>query len=111
MDWHVILLAWFDGGDKSFNMQDAKVLMDPVALEFAIDGAPLPTQRTSIKRFLAPERFGLEEAYYFQQGVVLPPSALTVGSHTLSESDTSIYGASTDQITFYIDVSGTGACL
>ena len=65
-DWHVILIAWIEGGDKSFTMQDAIALMNPVTIGFVLDGAALPTERTSIKRFLEPERFGLEEAYYFQ---------------------------------------------
>ncbi|HST84361.1 MAG TPA: hypothetical protein VLL08_21670 [Kineosporiaceae bacterium] len=110
-DWHVILIAWIEGGDASFDMQDAKAIMNPVTIEFVLDGASLPTERTAIKRFLAPERFDMAEAYYFQQGAVLSPSALAVGSHTLAETDTSIYGTFTDQITFYIDAPGTGACL
>jgi hypothetical protein len=85
--------------------------MATVTIEFVLDGAPLPTTRTAIKRFLATLPGTGEEGYYFQQGAVSAPSALPVGSHTVAETDTSIYGTFTDQITIYIDAPGTGACL
>jgi len=110
-DWHVIALALIEGGDRSFGIQDARAILDTVTLDLVLDGEALPTERSSIKRFLAPERFGFEEAYYFQQGAILPPSALTVGSHTLAETDTSIHGTFTFQITFFIDASGAGVCV
>jgi hypothetical protein len=50
-DWHVILLAWFDGGDKgTFNRQRAEEIIAPVTFSFTLDaekdgelvGAPDP---------------------------------------------------------------------
>jgi hypothetical protein len=108
-DWHVILLLDFEGGDRSFTEQDARAIMDQITFDFSLDGAPLATNRLPIKRFLAPQPF-FETAYYFQQGVVLPPSALTVGSHTVGVSGTDPRGNFTDQITIHIDAPGTGVC-
>ena len=52
-----------------------------------LDGAPLTaTTRTSIKRFLNPERFGLAEAYWFQEGRLEAPGQLSVGRHVGSEA-------------------------
>jgi hypothetical protein len=106
-DWHVILVTANERGDRSFSIQDAKELLDPLTFGFILDGNVLPTERTSIKSFHEPGSF--EKAFYFNQGVVLSPSALTVGSHTLVE--TGAGGTVTDQITFHIDAPGTGACL
>jgi hypothetical protein len=108
-DWHVILLADFEGGDNSFTEQDARAIMDGITFDFFLDGTPLATNRLPIKRFLAPQQF-FETAYYFQQGVVLPPSGLTVGSHTVGVSVTDPRGNITDQVTIHIDAPGTGAC-
>jgi len=112
-DWHAILIADFEGGDKSFTVQDARAIMDQIVFELILDGSALPTERTAIHRLLATEIlefFGWEKAYVFQQGEVLPPSALTVGSHTLKVVATGPFPG-TDQITFFIDAPGTGACL
>src|SRR5215831_18703860 len=67
-DWHVILIADIEGGDASFTHADADAIMNGLNVSFTLDGAPLPTTRTAIKRFLDPEAFGLQVAYYFQQG-------------------------------------------
>jgi hypothetical protein len=90
-DWHVISLLDFEGGDSSFTVQDARAIMDQITFDFSLDGAPLATNRLPIKRLLTPQPF-FETAYYFQQGVVLPPSALTVGSHTVGVSATDPWG-------------------
>jgi hypothetical protein len=110
-DWHVILLAEIFYGDKSITLQEARADLDQTTLEFVLDGNVLETERTAIKRFLDIEAFGFEEAYYFQEGVVLAPDELSVGSHTLSLTESGSFGTSTDEITFFIDASGTGACL
>jgi hypothetical protein len=108
-DWHVILVAGISAPDNlgdPWSLQQARVDLDPVILEFILDGSPLATSRTAIKRFLG---FEDTEAYYFRQGAILPPGALTVGSHTLSLLTTSPIETSTDGIIFHIDASGTGA--
>jgi hypothetical protein len=111
-DWHVILIADIEGGDASFTHDDAERIMNGLDVSFTLDGAPLPTTRTAIKRFLDPELFGLQVAYYFQQGQIMSPADLGAGSHRL---EVTIAGASGQQgfqngITFVIDAPGTGIC-
>jgi hypothetical protein len=113
-DWHVILVAQIAGGDQSFTRQKAGEELDPVAVTFELDGAFLSgTERTSIRRFNDPEHFvdGWEEAYFFAVGRVMAPDELTVGSHTLSYAAVSPTEQQQDQITFFIDPPGEGACL
>jgi hypothetical protein len=112
-DWHVILVAIYDGGDASFTHQDAEARLDPVTVSFTLDGVPLPTTRTVIKPFLAAELFGLERAYAFQEGRIMAPSDLSVGSHQLVSTIVFSPGEPPEvrEITFFVDAPGTGACL
>jgi hypothetical protein len=111
-DWHVILVALIFGGDKSITHQDAADALDPAVLTFTLDNVVLQTERGAIKRFLDPAPFGLEEAYAFQQGRVMSPQELAVGSHSLTlKVEDPVDGVSEDGITFLIDAPGTGACL
>jgi hypothetical protein len=110
-DWHVILLTWTEGGDASFSRSDAEGIMSGIAVSFTLDGAVLPTTRTSIKRFLDPERVGAQEAWFFNQGRIMSPADLTVGQHQLSVSITGPSEVLDDGMTFFIDAAGTGACV
>ncbi len=110
-DWHVVLVAEHIGGDKSFTIQNAKAELNSVRLEFFLDGSPLATERTSIKRFLNPGFFGWEEAYFFQQGAIMAPGDLTVGPHSLRVVATDPNGSEENDITVWIDATGTGVCL
>lgn len=107
-DWHVLLIAWIAGGDSSFTYEDAVADLSSVVTDLKLDGVSLSTIRTSIKRFLNPERFGLEEAYYLQIGTLVAPGGLTVGTHVLSEVSSD---GGKGKAKFYVDASGTGACL
>ncbi len=111
-DWHVILIADIEGGDNSFKHNDAARIMDGLSISFTLDGAPLPATRTAVKRFLNPEQFGFQVAYYFQQGQIMSPADLGVGSHQLQVTlvDASGQQSFQDGITFFIDEPGTGAC-
>jgi hypothetical protein len=112
-DWHVILAGWIDGGDDTFNRQRAEKVIGPVTISFTLDGDALETTRTPIKPFLDPPAdFGLERAWYFQQGKIMSPDDLGVGQHELSArfSDP-ITGVFDTGIPFFIDAAGTGACL
>jgi hypothetical protein len=110
-DWHVIVVAEIDGGDHSYSIQDANAALNPLTLTFTLDGAELPTTRTPIKRFdPGPHLDGMEVAYFFQQGAVLSPSDLTVGSHSLSYTERAPGWEYQDAITFVIDPPGHGAC-
>ncbi len=112
-DFHVILVAFIDGGDASYGHQEARAALDPVTISFTLDGAPLPTRRTAIQPFHDPQAFGLARAWYFQEGKVMAPDELSVGQHTLSVRFTDPASGldDTDGITFVIDAAGTGACL
>lgn len=112
-DWHVILVAIVDGGDATFTHQDAQARLDPVTVSFTLDGVALPTTRTVIKPFLAPELFGLERTYAFQEGRIMAPSDLSVGSHQLVATIIFSPGEPPEvsEITFFVDAPGTGVCL
>jgi hypothetical protein len=111
-DWHVIVIADFEGGDATFSHADAEAITDTLSVEFTLDGVVLSsTTRTPVKRFLNPEPFGLDVAYYFQVGQVMSPADLAVGAHNLSVAITDASGGVfQDSISFFIDASGTGAC-
>lgn len=102
-DWHVILIADIEGGDSSFKQKDASTIMDSLTVTFTLDGGVLPTTRTAIKRFANPDAFGLDVAYYFQQGRVMAPTDLAVGNHTLAVAISDSTGNFQDHITFWID--------
>lgn|SRR5215217_7597416 len=106
-DWHVIVVAMITGGDRSFSEQDAIADLRQFTLAFTLDG----TERGPVKRFLDPTPFGLEEAYFFQQGALLSPSELSVGSHSVSYTEDSPLGHYEDGITIFIDPAGEGGCL
>jgi hypothetical protein len=111
-DWHVILIADIEGGGPSFTEQDAQQIMQGLQIAFTLDGNSLQTSRTAIKRFLNPQPFGLQEAYYFQEGQLQSPTDLSVGSHqldvTISDPSGQVFQSG---ITFFIDAAGTGACI
>lgn len=111
-DWPVILMADIEGGDGSFQHGDAERIMNELDVSFTLDGTALPTTRTAIKRFLNPEQFGFQVAYYFQQGQIMSPADLSIGSHQLDVTvvDASGQQSFQDGITFVIDPPGTGAC-
>ena len=110
-DWHVILIATIDGSDQSFTRQDADRLLSGTTITFTLDGVELATDRTAIKRFLNPARFGFEVAYAFQEGRLMSPGDLSPGDHTLSvvaaEPGQPVFA---NTITFTIDPAGAGAC-
>jgi hypothetical protein len=112
-DWHVIVAADLEGGDSSFTRNDAERIMQGLELSFTLDGAELTTTRTAIKRLLNPGEFGAQEAYYFQQGRIMSPTDLSIGSHRLEITVNDTAGVQTfhDGITFFIDAPGTGACI
>jgi hypothetical protein len=111
-DWHVILVADIEGGDASFTRQDADRIMATITVRFVLDGDALATTRTAIKRFLDPDRFDLQEAYYFQEGRIMSPDELGVGEHEL-RCEVTIDGQVDfdNTIRFVVDAAGEGACV
>jgi hypothetical protein len=84
-----------------------------VTNNFILDGAALAMTRTPIQPALNPQGFGLERAWYFQEGRIMSPDDLSVGQHELSVRFTDPTSGldDSDGITFFIDAAGTGACL
>jgi hypothetical protein len=113
-DWHVIVLALIDGGDASYTRAQAEAFLGQLTVTFTLDRALLPTDTTPIKPYLDPESVGLETGYWYQEGTVMSPESLSVGKHTLEAVIDGIPDANHPLVlrsTFYIDASGTGACL
>ncbi|HEX6872193.1 MAG TPA: hypothetical protein VF163_13935 [Micromonosporaceae bacterium] len=110
-DWHVILIADIEGGDATYRRQDADEVMSSLTVRFELDGQVLDTTRTAVARFLNPEPFGFEQAYYFQEGRIMAPEELTIGEHTLHaqlSQDGQIVFENTIQ--FFVDPAGVGGC-
>jgi hypothetical protein len=106
-DWHVILLRFSEVSDASLTKRDAELIFSRVTVSFVLDGAALPSTRTAIKRL----DFGAEQGWYFTQGRIMSPADLSVGQHTLNVTTSIPEDAFEDGITFFIDPTGTGACL
>ncbi len=110
-DWHVMVISNFDGGDKSYTMQDAKGYLSQVIPLFYLDGNPLQTTSTPIKRFLNPAQYGLDEAYGFSTGAIMAPGDLQVGQHTFEVYNVDpVYGDADLAITFYVDDANSFTC-
>jgi hypothetical protein len=82
--WHVVLLGYFD--DPAFYAGGNKELFDflsAVDIRFALDGVPLTTERTAIKRLAHTDPAFVEEAFVVAFGAFLPPGSLSLGPHEL----------------------------
>lgn len=112
LDWHVIVVAVFDGGDASYTAKDFEAYRSTVSIVLTLDGQPLATDQTATKRSLRDLTFaGVTTSYSFAQGSVLAPEALAVGTHTLTMDFSDAYRDDQTAITFTVDAPGTGACL
>ena len=110
-DWHVIVFAVFDGGDSSFSRKDALPNLDGIINTISLDGVSLELQRTPVKPFLNPEPFGFENAYGFQEGRIMSPDELSVGSHTLGVvSLNGITDPFENTIEFHVDPADSATC-
>ena len=82
--WHVVLLGVFD--DPAFYLSGNKELFDYLSagdIRFVLDGVPLETERTAIKRLAHTDPAFIEEGFALAFGAFLPPGALSVGDHEL----------------------------
>ena len=111
-DWHVLVAAWFLPIDESHTVQQVKDELAATTLQLVLDGTELDTERTAIRRMPEqPEGFEEAEGFYFQQGKIVAPGELSVGTHTFAFTTTFPGGSEGSQSTFIIDAPGTGACL
>jgi hypothetical protein len=82
--WHVVTLGFFDdpalfpGGE-----QELRELLSAITVEFILDGVPLETESTVIKRVQHPS-FSEVPLIGLNFGAFLPPGSLSLGLHTLS---------------------------
>lgn len=109
-DWHLVHAGWVIGGDTSFLYQDALAELSGITNTFILDGVTLPVQETPVVRRVVPVFGDIDYGYSF--GSILSPSDLAVGEHTIIWQATFPEGDEFQaEGTFYIDASGTGACL
>lgn len=113
LDWHAIVLADIEGGDRSFHQPDAEAIISQLTVELILDGTPLQLTQTPVTRFLNPDAFALENAYYSQWGTIVSPDELAVGEHTLGGRMSDATGAVLfeNTITFVVDAAGSGVCV
>ena len=71
--WHVIILGVFD--------DELRQALSTVDIQFALDGVPLQTERTAIKKLQLPD---FSWAVTF--GAFLAPGSLSLGSHEIKTS-------------------------
>jgi hypothetical protein len=111
-DWHVLVAAWFLPIDESHTVQQVKDELAATTIQLVLNGTELDTERTAIRRMPEqPEGFEEAEGFYFQQGKIVAPGELSVGTHTFAFTTTFPGGSEGSQSTFIIDAPGTGACL
>lgn len=115
-DWHVVAVTLFTGGDSSYSHQQAVTDLAPLTMHFTLDGAPLTTTATPIKRATGTAQlFGLEEMYAQTTGAILAPDALSVGAHTIRLVMDNSLGPGVPEdfgdVTFFVDAPDTGACV
>ena len=111
LDWHVINTAIIEGNreNEAASVSEIFERLATRDVSFRLDGAVLETVRTQPKRMLNPALRSLTEAFYVNIGRIMAPEDLSVGSHSLRAFDKN--GNQIGAITFFIDDSGTGACL
>ena len=115
LDWHVISVAAIDGNavGQSRTNEEIRDYLSRIELDLRLDGAPLDTLRTAIKRTTNPGFRGLVEAFFVQEGQVIAPEGLSIGQHSLQFT-----GRRPGQppnvfppIYFFIDAAGQGVCV
>jgi hypothetical protein len=114
LDWHVISVTANEGNLAGQSRTNAEIrdFLSRIEFDFVLDGTPLDTVRTTVKRTLNPER-GFLEAFFMSEGRVMSPEDLAVGQHALQFTGhrpgqpVNVFPA----ITFVIDAPGTGVCL
>jgi hypothetical protein len=76
------LLGYFDDPALFGGNRELFGYLSAVDIRFALDGVPLESERTAVRRFSTPEPFS-EQAFAVGFGAFLPPGALSAGTHEL----------------------------
>jgi len=114
-DYHVFLIANFDGPGPGYNEQwkkaDVAAYLATVGVQLMLDGSPMATKRTPVKPFLNPQYAGLWEAWGVVDGRIMAPGELTLGMHSFTILMTDpIWGNYEDGIFFFVDPPGSPSC-
>ena len=83
--WHVVMLVGF-GDPTAFQGGNAELFdfLSEVDIQFVLDGVPLETERTSVRRFPHPEpEFFENPQMALTFGAFMAPGELALGSHEL----------------------------
>lgn len=86
--WHVVMLVGF-GDPAAFEGGNAELFefLSEVDIRFVLDGVPLETQRTSVRRFPHPEpEFFENPQMAVTFGAFMAPGELSLGAHELRTS-------------------------
>lgn len=81
--WHVVMLAGF-GDPAAFPGGNTELFdfLSEIGIQFVLDGVPLETERTSIRRFPHPEPdFSEDPLMAVTFGAFMAPGELSLGSH------------------------------
>lgn len=111
LDWHMISLAFLEGSfTESMTQAQARLILQMSSITFELDGAPLATSATSVKRsMLFPDE---DFVWYRTWGTVMSPQSIPVGQHTVQvTADYFGFPSEILEYSFTIDAAGTGACL
>jgi hypothetical protein len=114
LNWHLISVTANEGNTVGQSRTNTEIrdFLSQIELDFLLDGVPLDTMRTAIKRTLNPER-GFVEAFFVSEGQVMAPEDLSVGQHSLQFTGhrpgqpPNVF----PRITFFIDAPGVGTCV
>lgn len=105
-DHLLLMLAWFTGPSPR---NEAVAVLDTISQEFILDGQPVETTRTEVKRrFNFPRGSGY--GWGFNEGAIIAPGTLSPGAHTFDDVITIDGVVETVGITFFVDAAGTGVC-
>ena len=114
LDWHVINVALNEGNPVGGTRTNAEIFeaISQRDVHFTLDGAPLDSKRSAVKRTTNPPT-GLVEAFAVDVGRVMAPEELLVGAHTLRFTGFRAGQAPKvmPPITFFIDAPAEGSCV
>jgi len=120
LDWHVIAVAALEGNPVGGTRTNQELIdtLSQTRVLFTLDGAPLDTTTTAIKRTTNPAvgqggPLGWVEAFSVVLGRVMAPEDLSVGQHTLQALGLRPGSPPIPMgpITFFIDAPEDGTCL
>jgi hypothetical protein len=115
LDWHVVNTVLHVAGDATYSHEQAVADLSPFVAHYTLDGAPLESTVTAVKRWPTPELVGYDVGYWRSYGAVLSPDALAVGQHTIRLVIDNFVAPGVPEdfgdVTFFVDAEGTGVCI